>query len=53
MDEQMLIDLRDSVYEICKALVAITDFECCMYGFDDAVKMAQKYVDDYDADNSK
>ena len=51
MDEQKLKALMDSIYVICVALVAITDFEHCTYNFDDAVEMARKYADDYEADH--
>lgn len=31
---------------IAEALIAICDHECCMYGMEDAVKLAEKYTED-------
>ena len=33
---------------ICQALVSITEMECCTYGFDDVVKMAENYIKEYE-----
>ena len=36
--------IQKGVYMICLALVSITEMECCTYGFDDVVKMAENYI---------
>ena len=49
--ELKLTKIMDSVYVICVALVSITEHECCYYGFEDAVKMAEHYCAQYEADH--
>lgn len=39
------------VYQICKSLIYIVDTECCTYGQDDSVKMAEDYIEAYEADH--
>lgn len=43
--------LKKNIYDICIALVAIVDTECCTYGFDTEVKMAEDYIKDYEEDH--
>ena len=40
--------IQKGVYMICQALVSITEMECCTYGFDDVVKMAENYIKEYE-----
>ena len=40
--------IQKGVYMICLALVSITEMECCTYGFDDVVKMAENYIKEYE-----
>ena len=39
--------LMKLILRICEALVSITEFECCTYGFNAEVKMAKDYIKDY------
>lgn len=39
--------LMKLILRICEALVSITEFECCTYGFNAEVKMAKDYIRDY------
>lgn len=43
--------LQKQIYTICEALIAIVDLECCTYGFNDAVKMAEDYMKAYEEDH--
>ena len=43
--------LTKGIYKICEALVAITEAECCNYGFDVAVKMAEDYIKAYEEEH--
>jgi len=43
--------LMKEIYDICAALVAIVDTECCTYGFDDEVKMAEDYIKGYEEEH--
>lgn len=45
--EQLLKD----IYDICCALVAIVDIECCSYGFGYEVKMADTYIKAYEEEH--
>lgn len=49
--EEQLNQIADGVYKICRALVDITQFECCDYGFNEAVDMAEKYVIEYEKEH--
>ncbi len=52
--DKMLTDLaliEKSVYQICKSLIYIVDTECCTYGQDDSVKMAEDYIVEYEEDH--
>ena len=51
MNKDMYEILLENIYRICKALVAIVDTECCTYGFDDEVKMAEDYIKDFEEDH--
>ena len=51
--EEKLNGLMDGVYMICKALVTITENECCAYGFEEECDMAETYVKHYEADHLK
>ena len=48
---EMLSLLELGIYKICKSLIYIVDTECCTYGQDDSVKMAEDYVKAYEADH--
>lgn len=39
------------IYRLCIALVAITESECCMYGFEDEINEAYKYIKEYEKDH--
>ena len=39
------------VYQICKSLIYIVDTECCTYGQDASVEMAEDYIRDYEKDH--
>lgn len=47
-----LLALRDAIYKISAALVAICDMECCDYGFEEAYKIASQYIKDYEEDKN-
>ena len=49
--EEQLNQIADGVYKICKALVNITECECCDYGYNEAVDMAEKYVIEYEKEH--
>ena len=48
---EKLLLIEKGVYQICRSLIYIVDLECCTYGQDDAVKMAEDYVKAYEADH--
>lgn len=50
LSEQQYEEMMKSIYDICEALTAIVDLECCTYGFNDAVKMARDYIKAYEED---
>lgn len=39
------------VYQICKSLIYIVDTECCTYGQDASVEMAEDYIRNYEKDH--
>ena len=41
-------DLLRELVIVSQALLSITEYECCDYGFDEAIKIAEKYEDKYD-----
>ena len=43
--------IEESVYKICKSLIYIVDTECCTYGQDASVEMAESYIRDYEKDH--
>ena len=43
--------LEIAVYKVCKALVDITETECCGYGYDEAIDIAEDYVNKYEEDH--
>ena len=43
--------LEEALYKLCSALVSICDRECCNYGFDDEVEMAEEYIKGYEKDH--
>ena len=49
IDKLLLIE--EGVYKICKSLIYIVDTECCEYGQEDSVKMAEDYISAYEADH--
>ncbi len=51
LSEQQFEEMEKSIYDICEALIAIVDLECCTYGFNDAVKMAEDYMKAYEEDH--
>lgn len=40
--------IKDGIYQICVALVSITDFERCEYGFEAEVKSAKDFIEKYE-----
>lgn len=48
---ERLLQLENGIYKICKSLIYIVDMECCTYGQDEAVDMADDYVKAYEADH--
>lgn len=48
---EMYENLTKGIFMICEALVAITETECCNYGFDVAVKMAEEYIKAYEEEH--
>ena len=43
--------IEQGVYQICKSLVYIVDTECCVYGQDASVKMAEDFIEAYENDH--
>lgn len=43
--------IETGVYQICKSLIYIVDMECCSYGQDESIKMAEDYITAYEADH--
>ena len=48
---EMLSMLELGIYKISKSLIYIVDMECCTYGQDEAVDMADDYIKAYEADH--
>lgn len=48
---EKLLQLEIGIYKICKSLIYIVDTECCTYGQDEAVDMADDYIKAYEADH--
>ena len=48
MNDENLNDLMVGIYAICNALVSIVDHECCSYGFDEEIEMAELYIKRYE-----
>lgn len=48
---EMLSMLELGIYKICRSLIYIVDTECCTYGQDDSVNMAEDYIKAYEADH--
>lgn len=51
LSEQQYEEMEKSIYDICEALTAIVDLECCTYGFNDAVSIARAYIKAYEEDH--
>lgn len=43
--------IEEAVYKICKSLIYIVDTECCVYGQDESVAIAEDYIKAYEADH--
>lgn len=43
--------IEEAVYKICRSLIYIVDMECCVYGQDESVEMAEDYIKAYEADH--
>lgn len=43
--------IMDGIYKIAVALVSISDFECCEYGFEEEIKSARDYIQKYEEDH--
>lgn len=41
-------DVLNDLYNICDALLAITEIECCNYNFDEEVSNAKNFIAEYD-----
>ena len=39
------------IYKICKSFIYVVDTECCTYGQDDSVEMAEAFISDYEKDH--
>ena len=37
-------ELLKDLVTVSEALLSITEYECCAYGFDEALKIAEKYA---------
>ena len=48
---EKLYQIENGIYKICKSLIYIVDMECCTYGQDEAVDMADDYIKAYEADH--
>ena len=48
---EKLLLIEKGVYKICKSLIYIVDTECCTYGQDESVEMAEDYIKGYEADH--
>lgn len=43
--------IEAGIYQICKSLIYIVDTECCTYGQDNSVEMAEDYIKAYERDH--
>lgn len=50
MEEKLNI-IMDQIYKLAIALVSISDFEGCEYGFEEEINAARKYINDYEQDH--
>ena len=50
MEEKLNI-IMDQIYKLAIALVSISDFEGCEYGFEEEINIARKYINDYEQDH--
>ncbi len=39
------------IYRVCLALVVITEKECCCYGFEPEIEVAEQYIEAYEKDH--
>ena len=39
------------IYKICKSFIYVVDTECCIYGQDDSVEMAEAFISGYEKDH--
>ena len=51
MNIESLQLLEKGIYKISLALVSICEHECCDYGFEDEVNMAEEYVKAYEKEH--
>lgn len=49
--DEKINKIMDYVYKIAVALVSISDFECCEYGFEEEIKAARDYIQKYEEDH--
>ena len=52
MDLTLLQELKEGIYIISSALVAICDMECCDYGFEKAYEIASIFIKNYEEDKN-
>ena len=48
---EKLLLIEKGVYKICRSLIYIVDTECCTYGQDESIEMAEDYIKSYEADH--
>lgn len=48
---QKFDDVLSGIYKICKSLIYIVDTECCSYGQDESIEMAEAFIAGYEADH--
>ena len=48
---EKLKTIEYAIYKLSLALVAITDIECCDYGFSDEVDTAYDYIREYEKEH--
>lgn len=44
-------EVLKGIYDICVALISITEHECCSYGFDKECDSAEKFIERYEEDH--
>ncbi len=49
--EEKFNKIIDSVYRLSVALVSISDFKCCEYGFEEEIQAAREYIQKYEEDH--